>query len=88
MNEFVIEWVKGAAEAVVTAPTGTALCNKLKRYAETHPEELTQVIVNRDGSICCHVPVSWVKVRPPRKLSAEAVQAATERMKAMRAARK
>ena len=34
MNEFCIEWIKGNDYAGVTVPSGTALKNKLLRYAE------------------------------------------------------
>lgn len=38
MNEFVIEWVKGAEYAGVTVPSGTSLKSKLLRLAEEHPD--------------------------------------------------
>lgn len=34
MNEFSIEWIKGARYASVTVPSGTALKSKLLRLAE------------------------------------------------------
>lgn len=87
MNELVIEWLKGDKEAVVTAPVGTKICNRLKRYAEEGREEVSRLIENKDGSICCHVPIEWVSVRPPAKLdiSDERRQEMRERMSALRA---
>jgi len=35
MNEFVIEWLKGAEYASVTVPSGTALKTKLLKLSET-----------------------------------------------------
>lgn len=84
MNELVIEWLKDDMEAVVTAPVGTKICNRLKRYAEEGREEVSHLIENKDGLICCHVPVKWVQVKPPRKMSAESIKAATERLKSIR----
>ena len=67
MNEFAINWIKGADYAEVTVPSGTALKSKLLKYAEERPEEGNHVIVNKDGSMGCHVRVSFSKVSPPRK---------------------
>lgn len=83
MNEFAIEWTKDRDTATVTAPSGTALCNKLKRFHEEKPDEVTDFIENTDGSICCHVPVKWVKVSPPRKMTDAQIEAARERMNEM-----
>lgn len=87
MNELVIEWLKGDKEAVVTAPVGTKICNRLKRYAAEGREEVSQLIENKDGSICCHVPIEWVSVRPPVKknYSEEQLREMRERMSALRA---
>lgn len=71
MNEFAINWIKGADYAEVTVPSGTALKSKLLKYAEERPEEVNHVIVNKDGFMVCHVPVSFIKVSPPRKVSDE-----------------
>lgn len=80
MNEFAIEWIKGSDRATVTAPGSTKLCNSLKRYAETHDDEVRIIDENEDGSIVAHVPVKWVKVRPPRKVSEEQKAKAAERL--------
>ena len=79
MNEFAINWINGADYAEVTVPSGTALKSKLLKYAEKRPEEVNHVIVNKDGSMVCHVPVSFIKESPPRKVSDEQREAARER---------
>lgn len=79
MNEFAINWIKGADYAEVTVPSGTALKSKLLKYAEKRPEEVNHVIVNKDGSMVCHVPVSFIKVSPPRKVSDKQRETARER---------
>ncbi len=43
--------------------------NRLVKLAEQNPAEVECVAVNRDGSVMFHVPASWVKVRPPRKVN-------------------
>lgn len=79
MNEFAINWIKGADYAEATVPSGTALKSKLLKYAEERPEEVDHVIVNKDGSMVCHVPVSFIKVSPPRKVSDKQRETARER---------
>lgn len=83
MNEFTINWIKGGSYAEVTVPSGTALKSKLLKYAESRPEEVNHVVVNKDGSMVCHVPVSYIKVSPPRQVSAEQREAARERFQKM-----
>lgn len=83
MNEFAIEWIKGNDYAGVTVPSGTALKSKLMRYAEERPDEVKTMAVNEDGSAYFHIPINYVKVSPPRKVSDEQKQAAAERFKKM-----
>lgn len=83
MNEFCIEWIKGNDYAGVTVPSGTALKNKLLRYAEERPDEVKIEALNQDGSAFIKVPVNWVKISPPRKVSEEQREAAGERFRKM-----
>lgn len=83
MNEFAIEWTKGRNYAGVTVPSGTALKSKLMRYAQERPDEVKLIVENDDGSAFFHIPVNYVKVSPPRKVSDEQKEAAGERFKKM-----
>ena len=83
MNEFAIAWVKGADHAEVSAPSGSALKSKLLSLSDQYPEEVTNIIINKDGSIFCHVPVSYIKVSHPKRVSDEQKEAAAERFKQM-----
>lgn len=83
MNEFCIEWIKGRDYAGVTVPSGTALKSKLMRYAEERPDEVKLMAENKDGSAFFHIPISYVKVSPPRKVSEEQKKAAGERFRRM-----
>lgn len=83
MNEFCIEWIKGNDYAGVTVPSGTALKSKLMRYAQERPGEVKLIVENDDGSAFFHIPVNYVKVSPPRKVSDEQKEAAGERFKKM-----
>lgn len=83
MNEFCIEWLKGAEYAGVTVPSGTALKSKLMRYAESRPDEVKLIAENEDGSAFFHIPIGYIKVSPPRKVSDEQREAAGERFRKM-----
>lgn len=83
MNEFAIEWTKGRNYAGVTVPSGTALKSKLMRYAQERPDEVKLMAENKDGSAFFHIPISYVKVSPPRKVSEEQKKAAGERFRRM-----
>lgn len=83
MNEFCIEWIKGNDYAGVTVPSGTALKSKLMRYAQERPDEVKLMAENKDGSAFFHIPISYVKVSPPRKVSEAQREAAGERLRKM-----
>ena len=87
MNDFeenAIEWLTGQKRAGFTA-TQKKWVNKLKKYAESHPDDV-DVYVNKDGSVFAHVPVSWIKVSPPRavNLTEEQKAEAAERLRKAR----
>ena len=83
MNEFCIEWLKGDEYAGVTVPSGTALKSKLMRYAKERPDEVKLIAENKDGSAFFHIPINYVKVSPPRKVSEAQREAAGERFRKM-----
>ena len=83
MNEFVIEWTKDRNYAGVTVPSGTALKSKLMRYAQERPDEVKLMAENKDGSAFFHIPINYIKVSPPRKVSEEQREAAGERFRKM-----
>ena len=83
MSEFCIEWIKGNDYAGVTVPSGTALKSKLMRYAQERPDEVKLMAENKDGSALFHIPISYVKVSPPRKVSEAQREAAGERFRKM-----
>ena len=85
MAETVIEHLEGKKTWTISTDERTWK-NKLAKLAEQHPAEVECVAVNRDGSVMYHVPASWVKVRPPRKVNMTDEQkvALTERLKLAR----
>ena len=67
-NENVIEWLKDAKTALVTLTQGRYI-TKIKKYAQSNPDECKVLYENKDGSICAHIPVSWVKISPPKEVT-------------------
>lgn len=82
MNENVIEWLKGQQTVAITLTSGSKFANKIVKLSEIHNE--IDVRVNQDGSIFAHVPLKWIKISPPRKVSDEQRKAAGERLKRLR----
>lgn len=83
MNEFAIEWTKDRDYAGVTVPSGTALKSKLMRYSQERPDEVELKAENKDGSAFFHIPISYIKVSPPRKVSEEQKTAMGKRARKM-----
>lgn len=83
VNEFVIEWIKGMDYAGVTVPSRTALKSKLLNLSEKNPDDVKIIAINEDGSVYAHVPVKYIKISPPRKVSDEQKKIAGERFKQM-----
>lgn len=84
VNEFAIEWIKGDDTATVTAPNATRLKGQVMRLAEKYPDDVEVTDINKDGSIVGHVPVRWVNIRHPKKVTDEQKEAARLRMEKMR----
>ena len=56
---------------------------RMNKLAEAEPDNVK--LTRKDsGGVEFTVPKSWVKIRPPRKISNEQRQAAAERLKAYR----
>lgn len=62
-NDNVIEFLKGSERATVTFSQGRYK-SRIKKLAANRPEECQIVAENTDGSMCAHVPTSWIKILP------------------------
>ena len=69
VNECVIEWLRGEKTATVTMPNNTTLKSKILNLAKKNA--CVEVFENKDGSILAHIPVSWIRIYPPRQLTDE-----------------
>lgn len=82
MNENVIEWLNGQDKVTVTIAANGRFRKKIIKLAEDRPDEC-DVIINKDGSICAHIPLDWIRINPTRELS-EAQKEVLERMHQIR----
>ena len=57
--------------AYITAYNGSKIKNKVVKLAESRPDEVNIVKENEDGSILASVPIKYVKISPPKKVSDE-----------------
>lgn len=68
-SENMIEFISGQRTATVTF-TNRAHITKIKKLYETRKEEFKYYHENPDGSICCKVPLKWVKINAGKDPSA------------------
>ena len=57
---------------------------KIKKLHKSNPDDVEIVAENEDGSICAKLPIKYLKISAPRKVSDEQRQAASERFKKLR----
>ena len=72
-KENVIEWIRDESQVSLTLTQGR-FKSKIEKLAMERPEEC---------GIFAHVPISWIKISPPREVSEEQRRQAKERMEAM-----
>lgn len=78
-SENVIEWIKDEKRATLTLSQRRTI-SRVKKLAAQYPDQCQIVAENKDGSICAHIPVSWIKINPPRELSEGQRQQMAERL--------
>ena len=82
-NENAIEFLTREKYAVVSF-TSPKHINRIKKIYEERGDDFKYLKENTDGSVCAKIPLKWVKISPPKQMSEEAKQAASERFKKMR----
>ena len=81
-NENCIEWISGSHTATLTF-TNRKHINRIKKLYESHKDDFKYFYENSDGSICCKIPLKWIKVNPGgnREYTEEQRAAMAERMR-------
>lgn len=77
LNENVIEFYGDSDIASVTA-SKRKFINRILNLAKKYPDDVEILHTNKDGTIFAHLPSSWVKINPARRLSEEQRQALSE----------
>ena len=77
-----IEWLTGDARVSLTI-SQTKWVNKLQKLHEANPSEVG-FVWNEDGSVFASVPLSYLKISAPRKISDEQREKLRERMKGVK----
>ncbi len=78
-TENMIEFIKDSERATVSFSQGRYK-SRIKKLAKERPEECQIVAVNKDGSMCAHILVAWVKVSPPKQYTDEQRRRMSERL--------
>lgn len=82
-NENVIEFLNNQHTITVSFCMQKWI-NKIKKLKELHPDDVKILAENDDGSICAKLPIKYLKISAPKKVSEEQRQAASERFKKLR----
>lgn len=78
-SENVIEWIRDEQLATLSL-SQRRMISRVRQLAAQHPDQCQIMVENKDGSICAHIPASWLKINPPKNLSDEQRQRIAERL--------
>ena len=76
--ENVIEFLDGDSECAVSF-TNRRFINRMVKLYEQHKPGFKYLYTNQDGSITARIPLSWIKIIPPREISEEEREKMRER---------
>lgn len=82
-NENVIEFLNNQHTITVSFCMQKWI-NKIKKLKESYPDDVKILAENDDGSICAKLPIKYLKISAPKKVSEEQRQSASERFKKLR----
>jgi hypothetical protein len=80
-QENVIEWIRNDKEVTVTLCGNSRYATKVRKLAEQYPDEVKIMHVNNDNSIVAHLPLSYIKISHPKKVSEKQIEVAKENMR-------
>ena len=86
-NDNVIEFLKDHERATVSFSQGRYK-TRIRNLAKQRPEECQIVAENKDGSLCAHIPTSWIRINPGMELTDEQREEKAETMRKLRDSQK
>jgi hypothetical protein len=78
--ENVIEFLENQERATVTFSQGRYK-GRIRKLAEAYPAECQIIAENKDGSMCAHIPVAWIRINPGMELTEEQREQRAETMR-------
>ena len=87
VNENMIEFLKGDERATVTF-SQERYKTRIRNLAKQRPGECQIVAENQDGSLCAHIPTSWIRIKPGMELTDEQREERAETMRRLRNSQK
>lgn len=82
-NENCIEFLNNQHEITVLF-CAQKWINRIKKLHSAYPDDVKVIAENNDGSICAKLPIKYLKISAPKKISEEQRKAASERFKKLR----
>lgn len=77
-SENVIEFAKDSKRATLSL-SQERYKTRVKELAKKYPEECEIVALNKDGSMCAHIPAEWIRINPGKELTEEQKEQCAER---------
>ena len=82
IKETAVNYIIGE-EAATFYTAEKSYINSINKWLKEYPNDIEIKYKNKDGSLICHIPKSWIKIKPPRKISEQQKKNASERFKKM-----
>ena len=82
-NENCVEFLNNQKTMTVSFSSQKWI-KKIKKLSQSNPDDVEIIAENKDGSICARLPIKYLKISAPRKVSDEQRQKASERFKKLR----
>ncbi len=79
-NDNTIEFLKDHERATVSFSQGRYK-SRIRKLAKEKPGECQIVSENKDGSLCAHIPVAWIRINPGMDLTEEQREERAETMR-------
>ena len=82
----VIEFYKGSKTVTVTF-SADKYKTRILSLAKERPDDV-EIVTSDDDYVCAHIPASWIKINPSRKMSESRKKEFSDRMSKVRSKKK